>query len=130
MYEPSEEIKKQIAKENWDLELGNIAEDFKKASKATQGYYMKQANNWSNLPTIKKALELYEMIPDETKKLCRITINDKHQACPCIDYDSAGAFCSATSTDMEDRDYYGHFWLKCKGCPRPYKGEEERCLSS
>ena len=63
MYEPSEKIKEQIAKENWSLELGDVAEDFKKSSKATRGYYMKQANDWTTLPTIKKALELLENQP-------------------------------------------------------------------
>jgi len=63
MYEPSEEIKEQIAAESWSLELGDVADNFKKASKATQGYYMKQANDWSTLSTIKTALELLETKP-------------------------------------------------------------------
>ena len=68
MYKPSEQIKKQIAAEYWDLDLCKEGGCYESASKICQDYSISIATKWSNLPTIKKALELYENQPQWQEK--------------------------------------------------------------
>ncbi len=63
MHEPSKELIEQIAKEYWDLELGASEGKLENASTDDKEYFCGLAEDWSNLPTIRKALELYENQP-------------------------------------------------------------------
>ena len=63
MYEPSKETIENIAKEYYDFGVGEPEESFKDSSANNKEYFCGLAKDWSNLPTINKALELYENQP-------------------------------------------------------------------
>lgn len=121
MYEPSEEIKKQIAKENW--EILRPGEDWETGGDIRLAFLM-VADEAVKCPTINKALELFEAIPDETKKICGV-FNSGFK--PCCKYILGKNFpiCGITGISLSynsiDCEYE---YEKCEGCPRPYKGEK------
>lgn len=121
-YEPSKELIEQIAEEYWDLELGASEGKFENASVDDEEYFCGLAEDWSNLPTIRKALELYETIPAESKKYCRQRNTNGYilYSCPHLDWSDEEYYCSFSDGIYEYNE--GH--IKCPDCPRPYKGEE------
>lgn len=131
IYEPSKELIEQIAKEVWA--------DMK--SKAEKPYYplnlakpeiidkcMDFTKDICSYQTIRKALELYEMIPDETINSCRREkvelITNAWTPCPfyqdTLDEDDEPycAYCDESQTGARGCA------LKLNNCPRPYKGKE------
>lgn len=150
MYEPSEQIKKQIAAEYWDLDLCKEGGCYESASKICQDYSISIATKWSNLPTIKKALELLETKPqwqDKPDKEGWYCVMAKGRQCgwywlytpvnPVYVYKQKGAL-YLRKYDVEDfilkdytlseylkryKDYDGIKFLYIPE-PEPYKGEE------
>ncbi|OBW61081.1 MAG: hypothetical protein A9183_02965 [Dehalococcoides mccartyi] len=134
MYKPSEQIKKQIAAEYWDLDLCKEGGCYESASKICQDYSISIATKWSNLPTIKTALELLETKPQWQDKpdkegwwwywqgdegFCGTDIYYIHESVtgilvcdnfPLID-------------DLRSYNWEGIKWLYIPE-PEPYKGEE------
>jgi hypothetical protein len=130
MYEPSEEIKKQIAKENW--EMLRPGEDWETGGDIKLAFLM-VADETVKCSTIKKALELLEAIPDESIKYCKLQHLCKDEgnfACPYLIIDEDSMFgttitCGINQKDVsESYEPYIDLYSKNKNCPRAYKGDE------
>lgn len=63
MYEPSKELIEQIAKEYRDLMFSEMESSSKEPCWDNLGYFCRLSKDICNLPTINKALELYENQP-------------------------------------------------------------------
>lgn len=134
MYEPSKELIEQIAEEVYELNKCNLGWedeiDFVKHHKLS----FQNAKNYCKLPTFNKALELYETIPDESKKYC-IFVEDSPAPyeCPLFRfehtyypkgslYELVTPKCGFSGIGLDSSDMSNI--LKCSRCLRPYKGEE------
>jgi hypothetical protein len=126
MHEPSKELREQILNE-FNRKHRRISEITapKDAQKEWGIDFRKSAIDYLDpvldLPTINKALELYEMIPDEMKEYCL----GHYTICPFLkmvtydSYDKEYRCCCLPNQNFIDAE---NGYIKFPDCPRPYKG--------
>ncbi|WP_392654673.1 hypothetical protein [Dehalococcoides sp. THU4] len=145
MYEPSKELIEQIAKEYRDLMFSEMESSSKEPCWDNLGYFCRLSKDICNLPTIRKALELYENQPkwqDKPDKegcyaICaKASINsaewhiiysiDEPVRLYKVDKDTYVQFEGENDLLYRFLDWLGYFFVKWLYIPEPepYKGEE------